>query len=99
MLNDRLNIAETLFILGFVLYYYFHLVKKTDIPVLTQYYFFWINTAFLWYFTTNLFVLSSEHFFVSPNESYTNFLWGYHLISNIIYNTLLATGVWKIAEK
>lgn len=97
--NDTLNIIEAFFVLGFSVYYYVYLFQKAHVPVLTQYYFFWINTAFFWYFTTNLFVLSSEHLFINPNRGYLNFFWAYHLVSNIIYNVLFAAGVWKISEK
>lgn len=97
--NDKLNIAEALFVLGFAVYYFVYIFQKAEIPVLTQYYFFWFNTAFIWYFTTNLFVSGAEHAFVNPSRGILNFLWGYHLVSNIVYNILLATGVWKIVQK
>lgn len=97
--NDIQNSAETIFILGFSVYYFIYLFQKADVPLLTQYSFFWINSAFLFYFAINLFISGAEHFFVNSRGGYLNFFWAYHLVSNIIYNVMLAIGVWKMAGK
>lgn len=96
--NDILNISAAFFVFGFALYYYAYLFQKAHIPVLTQYHFFWINSAFVFYFTVHLLVGGAEHLFQKSTEGHYAFLYAYQRGVNIIYNIVLAIGVWKIGK-
>ena len=56
---------------------------------------FWINTAFWYYFTVNVFLFCASSFIF--NEAPTNIamvFWGFHNFNNIVRNLLLTLGIY-----
>src|SRR5258706_4887459 len=56
---------------------------------------FWINTAFWYYFTVNIFLFCSSSFiFTEASTSIATVFWGFHNFNNIIRNLLLTLGIY-----
>jgi hypothetical protein len=97
-----INTIETLIVLTYSVIYLFRLIDNMNIEKLTDYYFFWINTAFLTYFSAVFFVfLFSYKILTNTGPDYAIDLWSIHNTFHILYNFLLAFGVykWKKASK
>ena len=78
------------------IYYFLTLFYELKIRSLKNYYFFWINTAFLFYCSTTFYVFLFEDFMMLfTNEIY---LWPIHLIATIIFNLLLSKGIWTMKK-
>jgi hypothetical protein len=95
---DFSNALVDLIICFFGVRYFTQIFINLQIPVLTNYYFFWINTAFLFYFGTTFLFSLFENFIRSGSETLAIFIWSIQLISNIIHNFLLSIGIWKIRK-
>lgn len=104
-LNDLyvyINTFKALTITLISLMYFFKLTNNTEISSLTQFYFFWFNTAFLIYFSVVLFVFLFMNYILDPGASQpVKNLWLLHNFVHIIYNTLLGIGLikWKRANQ
>jgi hypothetical protein len=101
--HDSSN-SITLFIEGMILVtfsavYFFKVFSDLKIPRLTNYYFFWLNSAFLIYFTVPFFLLLFENFVRTTDLSLAFLLWPIQLVTNISFNTLLSIGIWKIRQR
>lgn len=96
---EVLSATESLVILSLCVYYFYTVIAELSIPVLTDYYFFWINSALLFYFGTNLFISFFENYIRYLGNQAQASLWSIHLISGIIFNLLLAMGIWKARTK
>lgn len=78
--------------------YFFRLINNTQVPELTRFYLFWLNTAFLIYFSGAFFIFLTTNFILNPeNDRKVHDLWILHNFFNIAYNVLLAKSVytWK----
>ena len=91
------SVAILLCSLGVI--YFNKVFNELQIPILTNYYFFWLNTAFLFYFGTTFLLSLFENFIRSSAETVSIFLWSIQLACNIIQNFLLSIGIWKIQKK
>lgn len=87
------SVAIVMCILGVV--YFYNIFNEMQIPLLSNHYFFWINTAFLFYFGSTFLLSLFENFIRTGTETTAIFLWSIQLISNIIHNFLLSVGIWK----
>ena len=96
---EVLSATESLVVLSLCVYYFYTVIAELSIPVLTDYYFFWINSALLFYFGTNLFISFFENYIRYLGNQAQASLWSIHLISGIIFNLLLAMGIWKARTK
>lgn len=91
-----INTFEALTIIVLSIFYFFTLVNNLHLPKLTQFYFFWFNTAFLVYFSAVLFVFLFMNYILDPNASQSvKNLWLIHNTFHIIYNCTLAIGLLK----
>lgn len=96
--NKPDNITDTLesaIIIGFSISFFYKLFKDLTIPKLTNYYFFWLNTGFLFYFGVSFSLFISLEYIEQCNIETARFLWAIQLIINIFYNVLMAIGLWK----
>ncbi len=94
--DDISTTSEGIIIITLGILYFLKIFNDLDIPKLTNYYFFWLNSAFLLYFSTALFLFSFKSYIKTiDDQSVSNFLWGIHLIINIAYNILLTIGICK----
>ena len=89
--------AESFLICSLAFYFFYKVFKKLLIPVLTEYYFFWVNTAFLFYFGTT-FILVLFDFYIRNSGNIGVLLWSIQLMTNIIHNFLLTIGIWKVQK-
>lgn len=78
------------------IYYFLTLFYELKIRSLKNYYFFWINTAFLFYCSTTFYVFLFEDFVLLHTKEF--YLWPIHLIATIIFNLLLSKGIWKMKK-
>ena len=83
----------------FSLYYFYRENRDMKIENLTSHYFFWINSAFLFYFGFSFFIFISDDFIVSAPRNIARVLWTFHLIVNIAYYSILSIGIWKTSGK
>ena len=94
--NTKSVISLKIIVILLSIYYFLTLFYELKIRSLKNYYFFWINTAFLFYCSTTFYVFLFEDFvLLHTNEFY---LWPIHLIDTIIFNLLLSKGIWKMKK-
>lgn len=92
--NDIATTSESILIITLGILYFHKIFTDLDIPKLTNYYYFWLNSAFLLYFSTALFLFLFKSY-IKKMDELAPFLWSIHLIINITYNILLAIGICK----
>ncbi len=88
-----------LVIISLALFYFFKIFSNLDSPILLNHYFFWMNCAFLFYFSTSFFLFLFEEFIVVNNNSIGRLLWSIQLVANIIYYIILSVGICKMKSK
>lgn len=90
---------EAVILLFLSLKAYLSFLNNTLDSLITDHYFFWFNSAVFLYFGTSFFLVMFENSirFSDPRISYLT--WSIHLVSNIIFNTLLGIGIWKAKTK
>jgi len=76
--------------------YFYKVMKEKNIEKLNQFYFAWINSAILIYFSMAFFSFLFNRFTGQLEMSLYKLVYAPHLITNISYNILLGVGVWKI---
>jgi len=79
--------------------FFYHLHKRLDIPELNNYYFFWINSAILLYFSTSFILFLFDGYLQQCDKNTFQLLYSLHLLANIAYNTLFSLGIWKFKTK
>ncbi|MDP1802989.1 MAG: hypothetical protein Q8L81_16625 [Bacteroidota bacterium] len=65
-----------------------------NILKLYKHYFYWVNFAFLLYFSVAALLFLSNNFLNTCKPSTLYLVWGIHLILNVIKNLLFAVGIW-----
>ena len=94
--NTKSVISLKIIVILLSIYYFLTLFYELKIRSLKNYYFFWINAAFLFYSSTTFYVFLFEDFMMLfTNEIY---LWPIHLIATIIFNLLLSKGIWTMKK-
>ncbi len=95
--NYLLVTVEAVIVILLSIVFYFRLINETKTPNLTDHYLFWLNTAFMIYFSGCLFLFVAENFVFNSKSRELRFLWILHNFFNIVYNILLAKSVytWK----
>jgi hypothetical protein len=93
--DDILTTSESVILITLGILYFYKIFTDLDIPKLTNYYFFWVNSAFLLYFSTALFLFLFKSYIKTIEPELGRFLWGIHLIINITSNILLSIGICK----
>jgi len=89
---------EAIFIIVLSIIFFFRLINNSQVTELTDYYFFWMNTAFLVYFSGSLAVFLFLKYIQRTNPTdIMKGLWMVHLFFNIVYNILLSKSIytWK----
>lgn len=93
-----INTLESCFFIILAYLYFNKLMFELNITSLGDYYFFWLNSAFLIYFSGAFFLFLFNDFLITCDLQRFYLLYSLHLIINIAYNTLLAIGVCKIKQ-
>lgn len=96
--NNFATALEPLILVFLSIYYFFNLLNRLDLPKLNEYYFFWINTAFLIFFSVAFFVyIFAEQITTHTSSDIVRKLWYLQNVFHIIYNCILSVGIskWK----
>jgi hypothetical protein len=96
MLKNFIPASRSLIIVVISVVYFFQLIDNLNLPSLTGYYFFWFNSAFFVYFSVLLIVLLFKNYIFNSHSSQSvQNLWLLHNSFHIVYNSLLAVGLYK----
>lgn len=97
--DSVLSTCESCLLVSLAIFYFYNEIKELNIPRLYEYYFFWINSAFLIYFLGAFaFFLFNDYIEKLPLAIYY-WVYSIQLLINICYNILLSVGIWKIKLK
>lgn len=96
--NTFSNIALCLIIMVLSIYYFYTIFIEKKIKVLKDHYFFWINCAFFIYYGTIFYISLFENFIRSYNYDLFLYIWPIQLITTIIFNLILAKGIWTMRK-
>jgi len=88
--------AATICTLGFVFFYRVFIELK--IRVLSDHTFFWINTAFLFYFSSTFMLELFDNFIRTSGGVIGMYIYFVFIASNIIHYLLISIGIWKIQK-
>jgi hypothetical protein len=87
---------QSTLILILSIFFFFKIFTDSSLQNITDYPSFWFNSAFLLYFGTNLFLYLFYTNIKLCNLNLIYLVGCLPLIMGIIYNSLLAVGIWKI---
>lgn len=94
-----ISTLESVFFISLAYLFYYNLLVEPNIHNIYNYYFFWINSAFLFYFSAAFFLFLFNGFLVKMDLPHYYFLYSFHLVFNITANLMLTTGLWKVKSK
>lgn len=97
--DNLVSTYESCFFILLAWAYFYKLMTEKNISKLNQFYFAWINTAILIYFSMAFISFLFNKFIGQLEMSLYALVYAPHLIINIAYNILLGIGVWKIKLK
>jgi hypothetical protein len=97
--DNLVSSYEACFFIALSWLYFYKLIRDKHILKLNQYYFAWINSAILIYFSMAFFLFLFNKFIGTLDISLYAIVYTPHLITNISFNILLGIGVWKIKQK
>jgi hypothetical protein len=86
--------------LGYSLIYFDQLLHTSPASDLAKFPFFWINSAFMYYYGMNLFIfIFSTYIFENLKDNEILVVWIFHNVNNTIKNILLATGIYNARKQ
>jgi len=89
------RILESIICIGYSVLFYSRSSKISPVGDPVRDSSFWINTAFWYYFTVNIFLFSVSSFiFNETSTSIATVFWGFHNFNNIMRNLLLTLGIY-----
>jgi len=91
------DISLKIIVIPLSIYYLITLFGEMKIRRLKNHYFFWINAAFLFYYSTTFYIFLFEEF-VTFNPVIIYYIWPIHLIASIIFDLLLSKGIWTMKK-
>lgn len=92
--NTYIKIVEALVLIGFSLAYFYKLAKEMKVLHLERHPFFWVNTAVLIYFSSNLFVFIYSNYLLLYSQQLGIRIWFIHALFFILFNTILTLALW-----
>jgi hypothetical protein len=98
VIHDIIDIIEAITIILLSIIFFFKTIIDLEIPKLTNYPFFWLNSAFLLYFGANFFIILFNNTMKEFDQTIVYFLTSIHHIINITYNVLIAIAICKIKK-
>ena len=98
LIDSVLTSLEFVIIICFCILYFFKEFYDLNKPRLTDYWFFWLNSSFLLYFGSSLFIFLFKSYFWGLSPTILNFLWSIHLIANITNNSLISVAICKVKK-
>lgn len=97
-INPYPRILANVFIIILSISYFFQTLVEMKFDVITKDHFFWFNSSFLFYFSTTFYLAIFERFIRSFDNDLIFYTWPVQLISMIIYNLILAKGIWTMRK-
>lgn len=94
--DNILNTMESAFFMALAYSYFYNLTRELDISKLTEYYFTWLNSAFLIYFSSGFVMFLFKEYIENLHLQYFYLVYCLYLIASIAYNIILSIGIWKI---
>jgi hypothetical protein len=95
---DIADISEAGIIIILSVIFFFKVLTDLEIPKLTDYPFFWLNSAFLMYFGTTFFLYLFNNAAKEFDQPIVYFLAVIHHIMNITYNILITIALCKVRK-
>jgi hypothetical protein len=95
-LNGIVSGMRYLVIGSFTLLYFQDVFRRLEIPFLPDHYFFWINSALLFYFGSTFLLTIFEDVAHYTRPQLGELLWPIQLVANTLRNFILPIGIWKI---
>lgn len=96
--DNVISTFESCFIIVLSCAYLLKTLKEITLSKSNNFYFFWLNAGFLLYFSTAFFLFLFDAYLEKLDLPTFYLIYSLHLISNIVYNSLLAIGVWKMKQ-
>lgn len=96
--NTYIKILESGLLIAFSLRYFQQLARDLKVHHLESHPFFWINTAILVYFSSNLFVFLYSNYLLYYSQTLGIQIWLVHALFLILFYAILSIGLW-IAPK
>ncbi|MEN9998485.1 MAG: hypothetical protein RI922_1475 [Bacteroidota bacterium] len=98
-MNVFANIFLTLYTILLASIYFYKVYTEMKITNLFQDGLFWINSAFLIYFSSTFYVSLFEEYIRSENSDLLYYTWPIQLVSTMIFNVILSRGIWLMKKQ
>jgi hypothetical protein len=92
--NSYPRIAVCLLLIIYCIIFFIQTLNELTVVRLETYGIFWIVLGTLIYFAGNMFLFTFFEYLLRVSKEYGFQLWNIHSILNIIFNSLLALGIW-----
>lgn len=79
--------------------YFYKVYSEMKIANLFQDGLFWVNSAFLIYFSSTFYVSLFEEYIRSEDSNLLYYTWPIQLVSTIIFNVILSRGIWLMRKQ
>lgn len=96
---DIIDVIEASFLIVLSVIFFFNVFTDLEIPKLTNYPYFWLNSAFLVYFGTAFFLFLFNNAAKDFDKAIVYFLTAIHHIVNIAYNILITIAICKVKKQ
>ncbi len=93
------SVIEAWILISFSTYFFYKIQSEMKITRLKGYPFFWFNCAILLYFASSFIVFLFDDYLRNCKKEEFQEIWSLHLVGNILFNSLLAIGIWKAKHK
>lgn len=97
--DSVINSYSSIFLIALAIGYFYKLMNELDVPNLNEYYFTWINTGVLIYFSSTFILFLFIGFIQHIDIKMYNFFYSFNWIATISFNILLSKGISKIKTK
>lgn len=98
-MNVFANIFLTLYTILLSSIYFYKVYTEMKITNLFQDGLFWVNSAFLIYFSSTFYVSLFEEYIRSEDLNLLYYTWPIQLVSTIIFNVILSRGIWLMRKQ
>lgn len=97
--NQLAYILSSLFLITISVLYFKKIYFEMKIANLFQDGLFWVNSAFLIYFSSTFYVSLFEEYIRSEDLNLLYYTWPIQLVSTIIFNVILSRGIWLMRKQ
>ena len=94
--DNILNSFESAFFMFLAYLYFYNLANEINIENLNEFYFTWINTGILIYFSTGFVMFLFNEYIESFFIQQFYLVYCLYLIVSIVYHIVLSIGIWRI---